>query len=42
MEDGTVTIRDRDSMEQERISSEEVGAIVAEKVSMKKVLSSDD
>ena len=42
MEDGTVTIRDRDSMKQDRIASEKVGDIVAEKVSMRKALSNND
>ena len=33
-EDGTVTIRDRDTMEQERIPSEKVVATVREKLSL--------
>lgn len=41
MEDGTVTIRDRDTMKQDRIASEEVAGIVAEKVSMKSALTID-
>ncbi|HHZ64219.1 MAG TPA: glycine--tRNA ligase [Flavobacteriales bacterium] len=42
MEDGTVTIRDRDTMKQDRIASETVGGIVGKKVSMKDVLSNND
>jgi len=38
IEDNTVTIRDRDSMEQERVQVEELASIVDEKVSMKKLL----
>lgn len=38
LEDNTVTLRYRDSMEQERISVDKVPAIVAEKVSFSKVL----
>jgi len=38
IEDNTVTIRDRDSMEQERVQVEELARIVDEKVSMKKLL----
>lgn len=39
LEDNTVTLRYRDSMEQERIAVDKVPAIVAEKVSFSKVLS---
>ena len=38
LEDDTVTIRERDSMEQERVSVEAVNAIIAGRVSMKKLL----
>lgn len=38
LEDNTVTIRDRDSMEQERVQIDELSRIVDEKVSMKKLL----
>jgi len=38
VEDGTVTIRHRDSMEQERVKIEELKDIIAEKVSMKEIL----
>jgi len=38
LEDNTVTIRDRDSMEQERVQIDELARIVDEKVSMKKLL----
>ena len=38
LEDNTVTIRDRDSMEQERIQVDKLARIVNEKVSMKKLL----
>lgn len=39
LEDNTVTIRHRDTMQQERVSIEKLSAIVNEKVSMSKVLS---
>ena len=39
LEDNTVTIRDRDSMEQERISIDELKGIVMEKVSINNLLS---
>ncbi len=39
-EDGTVTIRHRDSMEQERVKIEDLKVIIGEKVSMKDVLKS--
>ena len=35
LEDNTVTIRDRDTMEQQRVSIDEVAAIVSDKVAMK-------
>ncbi len=38
MEDNTVTIRDRDTMEQERVSVEALHGIISEKVSMTKLL----
>ncbi len=38
LEDNTVTIRYRDTMEQERVSIDEIEKIVAEKVSMKRLL----
>jgi len=38
LEDNTVTIRDRDSMEQERVQVDKLARIVDEKVSMKKLL----
>ena len=38
LEDQTVTLRDRDTMLQERIAIEKLPAIVEEKVSMNKVL----
>ena len=38
LEDQTVTLRDRDTMQQERIAIEKLPAIVEEKVSMNKVL----
>ena len=38
LEDNTVTIRDRDTMQQERISIEQLPGIVEKKVSMKNVL----
>jgi glycyl-tRNA synthetase len=37
-EDNTVTIRYRDTMEQERVPVENLGKIMEEKVSMKRVL----
>ena len=36
-EDGTVTIRERDTMKQWRVSIDELEAIVAEKVSMRQL-----
>ncbi|MFC2104846.1 His/Gly/Thr/Pro-type tRNA ligase C-terminal domain-containing protein, partial [Bacteroidota bacterium] len=38
LEDNTVTIRDRDTMKQERILISELNAIIEDKVSMKKLL----
>ena len=38
LEDNTVTIRDRDTMGQERVNTDELHKIVSEKVSMRKVL----
>ena len=38
LEDDTVTIRDRDTMEQERVEISELAKIVDDKVSMKKLL----
>jgi glycyl-tRNA synthetase len=38
LEDGTLTIRERDSMQQERISASEVNHVVDEKVSLQKLL----
>ena len=38
LEDNTVTIRERDSMDQERVSISELPKIIEEKVSMKKLL----
>jgi glycyl-tRNA synthetase len=38
LEDGTVTIRERDTMKQDRISIDEVSRIVGEKVNMKNLL----
>ena len=32
MEDGTVTLRDRDSLEQERVPAEGLGALLAAKL----------
>ena len=40
LEDNTVTLRDRDTMEQERISVEKLYAIIAEKVNIGKYLES--
>ena len=40
LEDNTVTIRDRDTMEQERVSIDKLVGIIAEKVSMTKLLMS--
>ena len=40
LEDGTLTIRERDSMKQDRISFEEVEKVVEERVSMEKLLRS--
>ena len=37
-EDNTVTIRYRDTMEQERVPVEDLGKIMEDKVSMKKIL----
>ncbi|UKN03646.1 glycine--tRNA ligase [Paracrocinitomix mangrovi] len=41
LEDNTVTIRDRDTMEQERVSVDQLEKIIGEKVSMKKLLIKD-
>jgi glycyl-tRNA synthetase len=41
LEDNTVTIRYRDTMEQDRISVESVSKIIADKVSLKKMLNSE-
>jgi glycyl-tRNA synthetase len=38
LEDNTVTIRDRDTMKQDRVSIAELSAIIAEKVSFKTLL----
>ena len=38
MEDNTVTIRDRDTMEQDRISIDELASIIESKVSMTNLL----
>ena len=38
LEDNTVTIRDRDTMEQERVSIDKLAGIIGEKVSMTKLL----
>ena len=38
MEDNTVTIRDRDTMEQERVTIAELNAIIDQKVNMKFLL----
>ncbi|NND78165.1 MAG: glycine--tRNA ligase [Flavobacteriales bacterium] len=38
LEDNTVTIRERDSMDQERVSIEKLAGIIEEKVSMRKLL----
>lgn len=38
LDDNTVTIRDRDTMEQERVQISELTIILEEKVSMKKLL----
>ena len=38
LEDNTVTIRDRDTMEQERVAITELHQIIDEKVSMRKLL----
>jgi glycyl-tRNA synthetase len=40
IEDNTVTIRDRDTMEQERVAIDKLQSIIAEKVSMTKLLMS--
>ncbi len=40
LEDSTVTIRDRDTMKQERISIEKIGGIINDKVDMRKILQS--
>lgn len=40
LEDNTVTIRHRDTMEQERISIDEIASLIGDKVSMKKLLKS--
>jgi glycyl-tRNA synthetase len=39
LEDNTVTIRDRDTMEQQRVSLSELEQILAQKASWKSVLS---
>ena len=36
LEDGTVTLRDRDSMKQERVSIEKLHSIISEKVTLAK------
>ncbi len=38
LEDRTVTIRDRDTMKQERVAIDQLESILAEKTSMRKVL----
>lgn len=38
LEDNTVTIRERDSMKQERVSLEQLKAVVADKVDWRKAL----
>jgi glycyl-tRNA synthetase len=38
LEDGTVTIRERDSMKQDRIPADKVASVVMERVDVKKVL----
>jgi glycyl-tRNA synthetase len=38
MKDGTVTIRHRDSMLQERVSTDRLSEIISEKVSLKSLL----
>ena len=38
LEDGTVTIRHRDSMQQERIPASEVASVLDKEVSMKELL----
>lgn len=38
LEDGTVTLRERDTMEQERIPAERIGEVVNEKVSLESLL----
>lgn len=38
LEDNTVTIRDRDTMKQDRVSVSELNAIIAEKTSMNNLL----
>ncbi len=40
LEDNTVTIRDRDTMQQERVPIENLGTIIAEKASWKSILAS--
>jgi glycyl-tRNA synthetase len=40
LEDNTVTIRDRDTMQQERVAIENLGTIIAEKASWKSILAS--
>jgi glycyl-tRNA synthetase len=40
LKDSTVTIRDRDTMKQDRIPIESIGGIINEKVDMRKVLQS--
>ncbi|MCB0479380.1 MAG: glycine--tRNA ligase, partial [Crocinitomicaceae bacterium] len=38
LEDNTVTIRDRDTMEQERVAIDQLRSIIEEKVSLKRLL----
>jgi glycyl-tRNA synthetase len=40
LEDNTVTIRDRDTMQQQRVAIENLGTIIAEKASWKSILAS--
>ena len=40
LDDGTVTLRERDSMEQQRIPAERIAEVVGEKVSLEKLLRS--
>jgi glycyl-tRNA synthetase len=32
MQDGTVTIRDRDTLQQERVAADQVGAVIADRI----------